>query len=111
MAEWKNVKGFSKYEVSKAGKVRNASTKKVLKPKERWDSYPEVCLMTDSGTRSSQKVHLLTARTYEGVPKGKIVNHKDGTRGNSKLSNLEVTSTSVNNEKKNQHKNSYKNKH
>lgn len=108
---FKTVKGFSKYEVSKSGSVRNKSTGKVLSPKTRWDGYSEVCLMTDDGKRSSQKVHLLGARTHLGVPKGKIVNHKDGLRENQNLKNLEVTSISENNKKSNQHKNTYKNKH
>ena len=51
---WKTHPTYTNYEVeSSSGKIRNKTTKRVLKPKIRWDGYKEYTLMKDG------KKHLL----------------------------------------------------
>jgi hypothetical protein len=96
---WKTVKGYSDYEVSSDGQIRNKTTKKVLKPKTRWDGYKEVALRKN-GQTISVKVHKAVASTY-GI-KGQVINHKNGNRSKNSVKNLQGTTSSENNKAKNQ---------
>lgn len=45
----------------------------------------------------SESVHRLVVQTFIGeIPKGMVVNHKDGDKHNNKLSNLEIVTPSEN---------------
>lgn len=109
---WKTHPTYRKYEVNTStGKIRNKSTKRVLKPKIRWDGYKEYTLMKD-GKKHYVKGHRATAEARKGkkISSKKVVNHKNGNRTNNKSSNLNVTTRSENNKKKNkQTKRKYQN--
>lgn len=81
------------YEVSDAGRVRNAATGHVVTP---W-STPTGYLIVGIGKRLREYVHRLVAEAF--VP-GKIdgfeVNHLDGNKANNSASNLEWVSHSAN---------------
>lgn len=98
--EWKPAKGYPNYEVSTGGQIRNKDTKKILSPKERWDGYSEVTLMKNS-ERKYVKVHRIVASTFELKGEGNIINHKNGKRDDNRLANLQKTTSSENNTKKN----------
>ena len=84
------------YEISSRGKVRNASTKKLLKPYDR-NGYKRFDLMSN-GKRKTVSVHKLQQQLFNGH-KGtskQHVDHKDGDRANNNLSNQESVSAKVN---------------
>lgn len=102
--KWRPVVGFEgAYEVSALGNVRSVArvvTKaargvahykgKLLKPGIASSGYPSVVLGRAGGTHN---VHVLVATAFIGpCPAGYEVRHKDGTRSNPNLDNLEYGS-------------------
>ena len=89
--EWKPIMGFTNYQVSNLGRVRNMkfNSVRIMKP---WTShgYKRIKL-SNNNKRTAFAVHRLVAimfvkgRSYERC----IVNHIDGVRDNNKMSNLE----------------------
>lgn len=101
--EWRPVVGYEQwYEVSNLGRVRRVkcqyySKRKldVLKP-GGGKQYPLVCLYANR-TRKICLVHHLVMAAFVGPrPKGYEINHKDGNKKNSRLSNLEYVTPSQN---------------
>ncbi len=86
---WKITYGFSKYECSTLGRIRNIKTKLLLKPYiER--GYEVASLMDDNGIRIPIRFHRIIAQTFIENPDNKeTVNHKDKNRANNNLLNLE----------------------
>tara|TARA_R110000764_G_scaffold83888_7_gene164493 strand:+ start:301 stop:621 length:321 start_codon:yes stop_codon:yes gene_type:complete len=84
------------YEISSRGKVRNASTKKLLKPYDR-NGYKRFDLMSN-GKRKTVSVHKLQQQLFNGHKgtRKQHVDHKDGDRANNNLSNQESVSAKVN---------------
>lgn len=93
-AEYWKKKG--NYEISSRGKVRNASTKKLLKPYDR-NGYKRFDLM-NNGKRSTVSVHKLQQELFNGHKgtRKQHVDHKDGNRANNDLENQESVSAKVN---------------
>lgn len=97
--QWRPVVGWSRYEVSNTGKVREAGTNK---PVAQWDhtgrgtTYKRVTLRQE-GYRKGARVHQLVARAFlpnpDHLPE---VDHKDGNPFNNHVSNLEWVSSSQN---------------
>jgi hypothetical protein len=92
MAEiWKVVKGFSNYEISDSGKVRNKDTKKHLAIFENGQGkVPSVCLRSSSGKRNISIArlvgeHFLLKSRSKSFTK---VVHNDGNTHNNKAKNL-----------------------
>ena len=88
--EWKSLDflGYSKYEVSNRGKVRNKKSKKEIKPTLR-AGYDRVGLTGDNKKQSTQTVHVLQAKTF--IPndeKKPTVDHIDRITSNNNLENL-----------------------
>jgi HNH endonuclease/NUMOD4 motif len=92
MREWRDVQGLEdRYEVSNDGLVR--AKPRILKPGFTHDGYPTVNI----GGRTKY-VHRLVAEAFLDNPQGKrVVNHKNGDRADSRLSNLEWATHSENN--------------
>lgn len=96
---WRPVKGFEGlYEIAEDGRVRNARTGYVLKPRKDKDGYLLLCLWIGSPTKKvTVKVHREVAKAFLPNPLGlPEVNHLDGDRANPALCNLQWASTSMN---------------
>lgn len=85
---WKDVVGYEgKYQVSNLGRLR--SRFKIRNPVKRKDGYWHAKLRI-KGVEKVKLIHRLVAESFLiGRPDQLEVNHKDGDRANSNLSNLE----------------------
>jgi hypothetical protein len=84
------------YEISSRGRVRNASTKKVLKPYTR-NGYKRFDMM-DNGKRKTVSVHKEQQALFNGHKgtRKQHVDHKNGKRDDNRLENQESVSAKVN---------------
>jgi hypothetical protein len=83
--------GFSNYEVSNTGKVRNTKSGRILAAGVKKSSgYCVVSLAHDTGKQKSRGVHTLVALAFIGIPADKTLtpDHKDRNRSNNHVSNL-----------------------
>lgn len=88
--EWKVIPGFSKYEVSRWGEVRNKATLQVLKPGAVEGGYQRVSVSDDENKRKTCYIHQLVAIAYLPNPENKpSINHKNHVRNDNCLENLE----------------------
>ena len=91
MEIWKSVKGFSNYEVSNFGNVRNIKTKYVLKP-TYLEHYNSISL-SKKGVAYTKYIHKLVATAFLGhIPCGhkEVVNHIDFDKKNNRADNLSL---------------------
>lgn len=92
---WKDIKGFEgKYQVSNFGQVARFykhCPSKLLKPMVCTNGYLRVDLWTGKGTEKIRAlVHRLVAEAFLPNPNNyRCVNHKDETRTNNRVDNLE----------------------
>lgn len=91
---WKTCVENANYEVSGFGRVRNASTGRILKQNISSSGYPFVHL---GRKRKNMKVHILVASAFIGekMP-GFDVDHIDHDRTNANLNNLRYLSIKEN---------------
>ena len=106
--EWRPVVGFEGfYSVSNAGEIKRdlasrgfggrAFAGKVMSQKKCANGYRGVSLYPESGKQRHLLVHRLVAIAFLGeMPKGYVVNHKDGNKANNNVSNLEWATPSEN---------------
>lgn len=96
--EWKIIKGFSNYEISTKGQVRNRTTLYILKGRLSKSGYLQVSIKDDEdGKFKNQYIHRLVALTFiPNLENKKEVNHKDGIKTNNILENLEWVTSSEN---------------
>ena len=101
---WKDIPGYEGfYQASNTGKVKSLNrmighwvpgkkrkwTGRILKPIDRGNGYPFVTLYKN-GIPKQISVHKLIALTFLGEPPaGYFVNHKDLSRDNNRIENLE----------------------
>lgn len=93
MAErWKKIENCDgRYEVSDYGRVRNADTGLVLKPRPLIRGYYRVHIRL-SGKRTDYYIHRLVADAFCEHPDGcDVVNHIDNDPKNNRADNLEWT--------------------
>lgn len=89
MEEWKVVEGYSRYEVSTKGNVRDVKTQK-LKALVWNGNFLCTNLYDDNGLKVLCKVHRLVAICFVDNPsKVKKVRHKNGDRSDNTFDNLE----------------------
>ena len=84
MQVWVEIPGFSKYEATADGAIRNRRTNRILKP-VCYDGTgrPIVTLMTDEGVPRTQRIHVVICRTFHG-PKPSPRHHAAHRDGNFK---------------------------
>lgn len=88
---FKEVYGFSKYEINKKGEVRNKETKHVLKHAIDKDGYIRVTLSNDDCNQKTTFLHrimMMTFKPHEDMLTLQV-NHIDGNKKNFDLENLE----------------------
>jgi len=100
-ATWKPVPGFTNYEASTLGEVRNIHTKHVLSQYLHENGYLLCDLTSDEGNAKSWRVHRVIALTFLPNPYNlPTVNHINLIRNDNRLENLEWAS----HEYQNQHR-------
>lgn len=83
-----------KYEVSSFGNIRNAKTKRLLKP--QYTGYAHVRIF-HNGRMQNIRIHRAVASTFLIRGDGEdVVNHRDGNKTNNHVSNLEWLSQGQN---------------
>jgi hypothetical protein len=96
MEDWKDIPGFPGYMVDTLGRVYSQNTERILLPNYDDAGYLKVTLSKD-GLSYTRTIHRLVAEAFIPNPEQKPqVNHKDGRKWNSILSNLEWNTTSEN---------------
>ena len=98
---YKKINGFSNYEISNFGNLRNKTTEYIFKPSIK-SGYLCTSLIDDTGEKKPVKIHRLVALTFIPNLENKYtVNHKDHNKLNNNLDNLEwMTATEQNNHKR-----------
>ena len=88
---WENALniGFSKYDVSTYGRIRNAKTQYILRLKPRPTGYVVIRLRNDNDELSSICMHIMVAKLFIPNPGKKLtVDHIDKNQSNNKINNL-----------------------
>lgn len=86
---WLTIKQNNNYEVSNLGNVRNAKTKRVLKPSISNKGYYLVAL-SNNGKSHTYTVHKLVIEHFNRCAfSNEVVNHKDHNKLNNCIENLE----------------------
>ena len=93
--EWKIIETATNYEISTCGRVKNATTKRILKSVLNC-GYLAIGLRINSKTTTAF-AHRLVATYFLVCPdETYVVNHKDGMKTNNNVENLEWVSRSEN---------------
>ena len=93
---WASIDGYTNYQVSWWGRVRNAKTGRILKPQAGGHGYNHVNL-SKLGKTKIHRIHVLVAREWAPNPEGKrCVDHIDGNKANNNWENLRYATHSEN---------------
>lgn len=84
-----------KYEVSTSGKVRNATTLRILHQYTDRYGYKYVSFY-EGGAQKKQKVHRLVAAAFLGDVAGYEIDHIDTVRTNNSIDNLRIVTRKEN---------------
>ena len=89
MEKWKQVIGYSNYEVSDKGNVRNTNTGRILKTAMQNSGYTIVSLRKNGKTKTVS-IHRLVLEAFMPRPDADKyeVNHLDWDKTNNNLNNL-----------------------
>ena len=103
--QWKSVDGFANYEISNCGRVRNATTERILKHTDNGKGYLRVSLCKNSKV-FNRMFHVIFANAFIENPHNKrCVDHIDGNTKNNCIENLRFATHSENLMNKRGHKN------
>lgn len=94
---WRDVPGYEGlYQVSDQGRVKNARSGHIRKPREKWDGYLQVNLSRNNRAQS-MAVHRLVALAFLPNPESKPqINHINGKKTDNRAENLEWCTGSEN---------------
>ena len=104
--QWKAIEGYSNYEVSTYGRVRNIKTNKIVKPRPTNRGYLRVALYSDNGKKYGKDItiHSLVLNAFSVKPEGnyepdhinlnKFDNRLENLRWVTRKENLKSRSTS-----------------
>lgn len=92
LEKWKlmDTIGFSNYEISDKGKIKNVLTNHILSSYKNPDGYMKIRLSRYDGTYLSTYIHTLMGRVFIGEGEGLTIDHIDGIRDHNELSNLRL---------------------
>ena len=94
MEEWRDIPGYSKYQVSNLGNIRRDG--KVLKKRINRGGYEHVSLSV-SGVATNKRVHRLVACTFiPNLENRGDVDHFNGKRNDNRVENLKWATRSEN---------------
>jgi hypothetical protein len=103
MTEWRSVVGYEgRYAVSDAGEIMSMDYKGsglpgLMRTSGGSRGYRQINLIVERGTVRRSLVHRLVARAFLGAcPAGWQVNHKNGDKGDNRISNLEYCTPAQN---------------
>tara|TARA_Y100000739_G_scaffold229025_1_gene242415 strand:+ start:982 stop:2034 length:1053 start_codon:yes stop_codon:yes gene_type:complete len=83
---WKKIKGFSRYEISNLGRIRNE--KKFMSQRKNDDGYMVISLYNDDNIRKTSFAHNFLYYTYYDKIEDYSVDHKNRIRDDNRLENL-----------------------
>ena len=93
---WRSIDGYANYEVSNHGRVRNASTERILKPIIQTGGYQQV-ILSRNGVRKQHLVHRLVGQEFVDNPDElPFIDHIDGDIKHNHVSNLRYASGTQN---------------
>ena len=98
MEKWKIIEEFPNYAISNMGRVKRIKkNNKLLCLSKKKSGYIYTCLFKN-GHRSYKRIHRLVLENFRPIDNmnNLEVNHKDGTKTNNKLENLEWCTRSEN---------------
>ena len=94
--EWRSISGYVNYQVSNIGRVRNATTEKILKPFLNKGGYYEISLRKES-VKKECRIHRLVAQEFIDNPDNKqFVDHINHNKTDNTIFNLRWVSKSEN---------------
>lgn len=82
--------------VSNEGRVKNATTGRILRGSRDHSGYPNMGLRRNMHQHQISVHRLVTAAFLGPCPKHLEVNHKDGNKDNNRIENLEYVTTAEN---------------
>lgn len=89
MKTYKQIPGYSNYEISDCGEVRNIKTKRVLKKRLFRNNYYRINLIGDDNKSHTLFIHRLVAITYLENPFNlEHIDHIDRNKKNNNKENL-----------------------
>lgn len=93
---WRLINGYSNYEVSSEGRVRNNGTDRILKPGTLTQGYYFVNL-SKQGKHRNHLIHILVGDAFIPNPKHvRCIDHKNGDKTDNRLENLRRCTQSQN---------------
>lgn len=96
---WKDIPGFSNYQASNEGRIRNKKTKKILLL-HKVDNCLAAKVKEDGNKCELYMVARLVWRAFKGeIPKGKLVSHISVDNTDNNINNLKLTNQAEMNKK------------
>lgn len=90
MEDWKPIEGYPLYEVSDQGRVRNASTGRIIKPFKNERTGLLWVPLRQGNRQHTKTIHRLVAYTFLFPPyENSVAIHIDGDRENNRADNLD----------------------
>ena len=105
---WRSIDGYTNYQVSNVGRIRNLSTGKISKGFDNGNGYLKTVLC-QGNKQEGLYIHRIVAQEFLDNPQNKLkVDHINGDIKNNSITNLRWASVSENsrNKKRNTHKSS-----